>query len=45
MLAPSTIMSWQFSRELAVKKMNRDSYAKWKENERVAKERAKCLKK
>lgn len=40
-LAPSKIMSWQFTRELVAKRMNKDNYAKWKANEEAAKRRAK----
>lgn len=36
-LAPSQLMSWQFTRELAASRMNRDSYAQWKRNEANAK--------
>ena len=43
-LAPSVIMSWAFSKELAARKMNRDSYAKWKQREEEAKRRAEELK-
>ena len=43
-LAPSKIMSWQLSKELVAKRMNRDSYAKWKANEEAAKRRAKEMK-
>ena len=42
-LAPSKIMSWQFGKELVAKRMNRDSYAKWKANEEAARQRAKEL--
>ena len=38
-LAPSVIMSWAFSKELAARKMNRDSYAKWKQREEEARKR------
>ena len=44
-LAPSKIMSWQFTRELVAKRMNRDSYAKWKANEEAAKRRAEEMRK
>lgn len=40
-LAPSKIMTWQFTRELVDKRMNRDSYSKWKANEEAANRRAK----
>ena len=44
-LAPSKIMAWQFTRELVAKRMNRDSYSKWKANEEAAKRRAEELRK
>ena len=44
-LAPSKIMSWQFAKELVAKRMNRDSYSKWKANEEAAKRRAEELRK
>lgn len=44
-LAPSKIMSWQFTRELVAKRMNKDNYAKWKANEEAAKRRAEELRK
>ena len=43
-LAPSKIMSWQFTRELVAKRMNKDSYSKWKQNEEAAKRRAEEMK-
>ena len=43
-LAPSKIMAWQFTRELVAKRMNKDSYSKWKANEEAAKRRAKEMK-
>ena len=42
-LKPSKIMSWEFTRELAARRMNKDSYAKWKANEEAARQRAKEL--
>ncbi len=44
-LAPSKIMSWQFTRELVAKRMNKDNYAKWKANEEAAKRLAEELRK
>ena len=44
-LAPSKVMSWQFAKELVAKRMNRDSYSKWKANEEAAKRRAEELRK
>lgn len=44
-LAPSKIMSWQFAKELVAKRMNKDSYSKWKANEEAAKRRAEELRK
>lgn len=43
-LAPSKIMSWQFTRELVAKRMNKDIYSKWKANEEAAKQRSETLK-
>ena len=43
-LAPSKIMSWQFTRELVAKRMNKDNYAKWKANEEAARKRAEGMK-
>ena len=43
-LAPSKIMSWQFTRELVAKRMNKDSYSKWKQHEEAAKRRAEEMK-
>lgn len=40
-LQPSQIMAWQFHKERSVKKLNRDSYSKWKANEEAARRRAK----
>ena len=42
-LAPSKIMSWDFTRELSCRNRQRYSYAKWKANEEAAKQRAKEL--
>lgn len=44
-LAPSQLMSWQFTKELAASKMNRDNYAQWKKNEAEAKRRAEEMRK
>lgn len=44
-LQPSQIMAWQFHKERSVKKLNRDSYSKWKANEEAAKRRAEELRK
>ena len=43
-MSPTVIMSREFTRELVGRKMQRDDYGKWKENERAAKERARELK-
>lgn len=43
-LAPSKIMSWDFTRQLSCRKRQRDSYAKWKANEEAAKQRSNNLK-
>ena len=39
-LKPSKIMSWQFTKDLAASRMNRDNYAQWKKNESEAERRA-----
>lgn len=39
-LAPSQLMAWQFTRELAASRRKPDSYAKWKANEAEAERRA-----
>lgn len=44
-LAPSKIMSWDFTRQLSCRKRQRDSYAKWKANEEAAKRRAEEMRK
>ena len=43
-MSPTVIMSREFTNALTLRKMQRDSYAKWKENERKARERAERLK-
>ena len=43
-MSPTAIMSREFTRELTGRKMKRDSYRQWKENERKARERARELK-
>lgn len=43
-LKPSKIMSWQFTKELAASRMNRDNYAQWKKNEANAKRIAESYK-
>ena len=43
-MSPTVIMSREFTNTLTLRKMQRDSYAKWKENERKARERAERLK-
>ena len=42
-MSPTAIMSREFTRELTGRKMKRDSYRQWKQNERAARERAKEL--
>lgn len=43
-MSPTVIMSREFTAELTGRKMKRDDYGKWKENERKALERAMELK-
>jgi len=43
-MSPTVIMSREFSGKLTGRKMKRDDYGKWKDNERAARERARELK-